>query len=247
MTVQNVSNIDNKEVQTIPASNETAQVQNTTTESTPESAQEVNWRNYRQQREIERKQKEEAERRAEEKAAEAQALKLAMESLLNKNQPQQQNHNSGYEDELSEDERIERKVQAAIASREKQYEEQRRNKEQAEFPQRLNSDYKDFNQVCNTENLDYLDFHYPEITAGYKHMPDGYEKWAAVYKAVKKFVPNVDSKKDLAKMEKNMSKPQSISSAGTTQGANAMPGARLDEAKKADNWARMQKAMKGLS
>ncbi len=226
-------------------------VQAQTIEKEPESAQEVNWRKYREQRAIERKQKEEAEKRATEKAAEAEALKAAMEALLNKQTPQQsQQYRNTYESsesEISEDEKIEKKVEAALQKRLHHEEQLRLQREQQEYPTRLTQTYQDFNAVCNTENLDYLDFHYPEITAAYKHMPDGFDKWSSVYKAVKRFVPNTDTKKDLLKMEKNMQKPHSPSSIGTATPTGTGAPHIITEEKRAANWARMEKARKGLS
>ena len=61
-------------------------------ETSQETEKDINWRKFREQRELDRKAKEEAIRKAAEKDAEAQALKAAMESLLNKNQPQQYQH-----------------------------------------------------------------------------------------------------------------------------------------------------------
>lgn len=220
------------------------QVSETTEQNQLSETNQVNWRKFREQKEIERKQRLEAERIAAEERAKAEALKSAMEALLNK--PATSSHHYPEDDE-TEEQKIDKRVEAAIAQREAVYEKQRIQREQAEFPQRLTSTFNDFNQVCNTENLDYLEYHYPEVSTPFKHMPDGFDKWAAIYKAVKRFVPNPDSKKEAQKADKNFNKPQSISSTGTTQGGNAMTSARLDEAKKAENWARMQKSLKGLS
>ena len=120
-------------------------------------------------------------------------------------------------------------------------------KEQQELPTKIHHAFPDFNQVCSDENKDYLEYHYPEIAAMYNHVPNNFESWANLYKTIKRLVPNTDNRKDNAKMEKNMQKPGSISATGTAQGGNAMSAARLDEQRKADNWARMQRTLKGLS
>jgi hypothetical protein len=206
-----------------------------------ESAKDINWRQFREQRELERKQREDAERRAREKEQEAQALKVAMDAILNKPSPQ---NYPIQEEDLDEDQRIEKKVQAALLAKEKVLEEERRRREQQEFPQRLASTYSDFNQVCTTENLDYLEYHYPEVASAFKHAPDGFDKWAAVYKAVKRFVPNTDSKKEQAKAERNFNKPQSMAVGGATQTGDSAP-MYLDDKRRADNWSRMQRIMKG--
>lgn len=205
----------------------------------------ANWRAFRERKEADRKAKEEAEKRAAEKHAEAEALKAALEAITNK--PQRQRHDEVEERDESEDERIQRRVDEAIKKHESEAERRRAEKEHAEFPQRINQTYPDFNQVCTTENLDWLEYHYPEVAAPYKYLPDNYDKWSSIYKAVKRFMPNPDSKKDQARAEKNLAKPGSLSGTGTTQGGSAMPAARLDEQRKADNWARMQRTLKGLS
>jgi hypothetical protein len=220
-------------------------------EASPEIKSEenkANWKAFREQRESERKAKEAAERAAAEERARADALKAALEAVTNK--PQQRNDNySNNQDDIAETEeqRIDRRVDALLKQREAAYEQQRQERERQEAPTRIIQTYPDFNQVVTTENCDYLDYHYPELTAPFKYMPEGYEKWNAMYKAVKKFVPNTEHKKEAAKADKNLAKPGSVSTPGTTQGGNAMPGARLDESRKEANWARMQKLLKGLS
>ncbi len=202
--------------------------------------QEVNWKKFREAREQDRKHREEAERRATQKEAEAMALKNAMDALLNK--PSQQNVQY---DEDDEEIRIQKKVEAALSAREKQYEEERRKREKAEMPAKLKQACPDFERVCTTENLDYLEFHHPEIASAFNYMPDGVEKWSAVYKSIKKFVPNTSPDSNRARIEKNLSKPQAMATSGVAQTGDVAP-MQVDERKKADNWARMQRVMKGF-
>lgn len=211
-----------------------------------ETDKEINWRRFREQREIERKQKLEAERIAVEERAKADALKSAMDALLNKPNNSNEYQNS-YNSDLSEEDRIEKKVQEVISKREVEYEKHRLEREKQEFPAKLNQTYSDFNQVCSTENLDYLEYHYPELASPFKHMPDGFEKWSSIYKAVKRLVPNPDSKKDSQKADKNFQKPQSISSPSSSQGGLSTGPKILDEQRKAENWKRMQKAIRDLT
>lgn len=220
-----------------------------TVEETP---QEINWKKFKEARELDRKRAEEQQKRADEKTAEAEALKAAMEAILNKQSngsrqsSDSQYSNNGF-DEESEEARIDKKVEAALKARESQYEAQRAQKEREEYPTKLNQTFSDFNQVCSASNLDYLDYHYPEISTAFKHMPEGFDKWAAVYKAVKRFIPNSDSQKDQKKAEANFNKPQSMSSNGLAEGRGAMPSVKLDDQRRADNWARMQKILKGIN
>ncbi len=217
----------------------TTPIESTVTQPQAETQDQINWKKFREQREIERRENEAAKKRAEEKEAEANALKQAMEAILNK--PQQSNNQ--YEQEESEDDRIQKKVNAALIEREKKMDQERKQREHAEFPNRLNQVYNDFNQVCTSDNLDYLEYHYPEVAEAFKHAPDGFDKWSAVYKAVKRFVPNTDSKKDQKKSDNNMAKPQSMSSPGVAQTGDTAP-MQLDDKRRADNWSRMQRVMR---
>ncbi len=210
-----------------------------------ETDNEINWRKFRQQREVERKQKEEAEKIASEERAKAEAMKAALDALLNKPTPSQQS-NYQFEDE-TEEQKIDKRVNALLAQREAEAERQRQQREIQEFPQKLNSTFNDFNQVCTTENLDYLEYHYPEVAQAYKQLPDGFDKWAGIYKALKRFIPNVDGKKDAAKADRNFLKPQSSGTPTTTQPGKDVHANRISDEKKAENWKRMQSAIKGLS
>jgi hypothetical protein len=208
----------------------------------PETEQQINWKKFREVREKERKEKVEAERKASDKEVEVQALKAAMEALVNK--PQSNTQQIETFSEESEDQRIDRLVGQAIEKEKQKNQIENQEKERREFPVRLAREFPDFDKVCNSENLDYFEYHYPEVADAYKHMPDGFDKWSKVYKAVKRFVPNTVSKNSNAAMaEKNLSKPQSMSIGGKTQTGDMAPQ-YLDDKRKADNWSRMQKAMK---
>jgi hypothetical protein len=231
---------------------QTQQVEQTVAkESMPEIKSEENkdnWKRFREQREAERKSAEESKKRAEEEAARASALQAALEAAVNKQTSNRPSNDYNYQEtEETEEQRINRKVEEALKLREAKYEEERRIREQQEAPQRLRRTFPDFDKVCSSENLDYLDYHHPEIARPLGMLPDSYEKWESVYKVMRKLVPNTDTRQDQAKLEKNLNKPGSISSSGITHGANAMPSARLDESKKEANWQRMQRTLKGLS
>lgn len=210
-------------------------------ETPAETAQEVNWKNFREQREQDRKAREAAEKIAQEERAKAEAMKNALEALVNKPVQHQEQH------EESEEQRIARQVDLIIAQREAQARTERARKDQEELPQRLQETYSDFHQVVKPQNLDYLEFHYPELAEPFKHMPDGFAKWSAMYKAVKRFVPNVDAQKDGKKAEQNMMKPQGTPTTVAPSSGSSGPPVRLDEARRAANWERMQKALRGLT
>lgn len=220
------------------------QTQSIESKPAEETQEQINWKKFRETREKERKEKEAAEKRAADREAEANALKLAMEALLNKSQPQPQGQSYGEQTEETEQQRIERMVQESLLKNERIRQIERDKREIAELPQKLQSTFSDFNQVCTDENMDYLKYHHPEIAAGYKHAPDTFETWANIYKVMKKYVPNPDSKKDQARIEKNLAKPQSMSIPGSTQTGDSAP-TELSEKRRQDNWARMQRVLKG--
>ncbi len=205
----------------------------------PETQEQINWKKFRETREQERKQAEEAVKNAAKHEAEAQALKAAMDALLNK--PAQASQSS---EEMTEDQRIQHLVNQAMAEKERKNEEERKQREKAEFPKKLASNFSDFDKVCTTENLDYLEYHYPEVAKPLARLPDDFDKWSDIYKAVKKFVPNLDTKDKTARMDKNLAKPQSMSIPGKTQTGDTAPRS-LDDSRRAANWARMQKTIKG--
>lgn len=207
-----------------------------------------NWKAFREARKRDKADKEAAERRAAEKEAEATALKAAMEAAFSK---QSQSRNTSYDQEeieLSEDERIEKKVQAALTARESQYQRERQERERNELPQKLLQTFPDYNQVVNEENGAYLEYHHPELYRSLLRQPENFETCSDIYKVVKKLIPNSStSKKETIKADNNFNKPKSISSTGITQPGEAKSSSILSEERKQQNWERMQRIRKGLS
>jgi hypothetical protein len=209
-----------------------------------------NWKAFREARKKDRADKEAAERRAAEKEAEAEALKRAMEAAFARGQPQAQasgGYGDSYDTQETEDQRIARMVEEQIAKRDAILERQRMENEQREYPNRLARDFGDFNQVCSPENLDYLEFHHKEIARPLQRLQDGYDKWADIYHAVKKYVPNsTTARREAQKAETNLQKPKSMSSTAGMAPGEQVGSARLTEEKQAANWARMQKLLKSV-
>lgn len=226
----------------LPEKTETIQQQtNDKPVDVPETQQQIDWKKFKEARRLERLQSEEIAKKAAAQEKENAAMKAAMEALLNK--PSSQSNQEVQEE--TEESRTRRLINEALSAERKRVDDENRKKEHSEFPQRLIQTYNDFDQVCSAENLDYLEYHHPEIAAPYRHMPDGYEKWSLIYKAVKKYIPNSTSDKDQKKAEKNFNKPQSMAVGGATQTLDQAPRSLSDKSK-ADNWARMQRRMKGL-
>ncbi len=210
-----------------------------------EQTEDPNWRAFREARKQDKIMRDASDKMAQEEKARAEAFKAALEAVTK--QPLQSNQYSNEYQEETEDQRIEKKVQIAIAKQKSDYEHQQREREKQEYPQRLQQTYSDFNQMISQDNLDYLEYHFPEVARPLQRGEDNFEKWSDIYKAVKRFVPNTNHKKDAQKAENNFNKPKSISSASVSPGGEAMPAHRIDEARKAANWERMQKQLKGLS
>src|SRR6185312_8982432 len=234
--------VNQEKIDTIPQQQqvEAAPSQETKPEETKEDP---NWRAFREARKKDRAEKEAAERKAAEKEAEVAALKAAMEAAFAKGSPVplSNQYSDQYPQEESEDDRIDKKVQAALAAREAAFEKERAEREKHEAPQRIQQTFPDFKMVVNQENCDYIDYHYPELSAPFQYMPEGYQKWAAMYNLIKKIVPNsATAKKEASRAEANFNKPKSISSTGLTQTGESA-SARLTEDRKAQNWERMQK------
>lgn len=212
-----------------------------------ENHEDPNWRAFREARKKDRAEREAAERRAAEKEAETAALKAAMEAAFSRGSPVQ-NRNDYDSVEESEDERIEKKVQAAIAQRDAANERARREREKNELPDRLMEAFPDYNNVVNDENGAYLEYHHPELYRSLLRQPENFQTCSDIYKIVKKLVPNsTTSKKEAARADYNFSKPKSISSTGVMQSGEAKSPQILSSDKKAANWARMQSTLKGLS
>lgn len=206
-----------------------------------ESPQDKNWRQFREQRAKERKEKEESDRRALEKEKEAAALKAALEAVLNKNPITPQSN----EEETSEEDEITKRVRQEIAKTYQEQERKRNERERAEEPEKLRKTFPDFDQICSQSNVDYLEYHHPEAFDALKTMPDSFDKWTKVYNAMKRYIPNSNAAKDSAKADKNLKKPQSMSSALTATG-DSQPIMSMNEQRKRDNWSRMQRVMKGM-
>lgn len=246
MSAETISEVKKEEVPQQAASQSSQNQNNNPPEEKQqeqESSKDINWKAFKKARDEERKQSEEIAKQAKKSQEEASALKAALDAVLNKPNHQEQRSEEQEEDE---EKRIERKVNELLAKKEVEYEKKRQERDLEELPKRLNSDFKDFEQVCSSDNLDYLDYHYPEVTRAFAHMPQGYERWSCIYKAAKKFVPNTNSTKEAAKAERNFQKPQSSSSPGMTHTGEPGHAIRLDEKRKAENYARMQRVMNKL-
>lgn len=216
-------------------------------EGEDDDPQERNWREFRERRKVEREKAKEVERLAAQKAEEAEALRKALEAALDKPKRHENDPYAVLYDESENNEQdIEKKLEAMLDQREKKRKEEDRQRELQELPHKLKRDYGDFDQVCSQENIDYFEYHYPEIASTYQYMPEGYEKYSSLYKAMKKLIPEARNQKARKQAEANLSKPRSPSAPGAEQTSDGAP-MYLDEARRQANWRRMQQVMRGIS
>lgn len=240
---------------TQPSSDEQPQAE----ELTPEQ---INWRKFREERGAERKRREEeaasreaAEKAAKEKDEQIAALQQAMTQAMNSGQSVTPDQQQQIIDELDPTDiptgeqvskYVESTVQKIIKKEvEKQQQQVYQQSEKAKLAA-LPKDNPDFEQVCSTENLDYLEFHYPGVAVAFNNMPDDYTKWSNIYATVKKLVPNYDAGQQRARAEANALKPQSMSVSGVSSTGDQAPNVNLDANRRAEIWKRMQRKMKGL-
>lgn len=202
----------------------------------------ANWRDFREQREKDRKGRMEAEKIAVQKQAEAEALKAAMEALIAR--PNQYPQEPQFHVEQSDEDMIEKKVQAALAKERERVKQEQKQQDAQELPKKLEQAHRDFNKVCTTENLDYLEYHFPEVAKAFQYMPDGFDKWSSVYQAVKRFVPQ-ESKQDAKRIEQNNMKPKTTAPLLTDTKPQGSPWILTEERKRA-NWERMMNDRKSI-
>lgn len=242
----NLTNQENINANTSQQNTETK-----TNQNAEETKEDPNWKAFREARKRDRAEREAAERKAAEKEAEIAALKAAMEAAFSKSAPTPQAYQNYYgieQPEESEDEKIEKKVNAILAAKEEQYRREQAERERIEYPTKLARDFPDFKHVCSQENLDYLDYHYPELSRPLQRLPEGYDKWSDIYHAVKKFIPNYGNvKKEVIRADINMQKPKSISSSLPSQtGDGPRQTWQEIEQRRAENWERMQRTLRGV-
>ena len=185
------------------------------------SAEEINWKKFREKR----AQEKEALLKAEKEAA---ILKNAVTQLIEKERPI---------DDIEEDDeekRLKQVIENVIVQ-----------KEQKDFPNKLRQAFPDFDKVCTAENIDYLEFHEPELAKALKHMPNTFEKWSTLYSSLKKKLPKMSGEKEKRMMESNSIKPQSSSTPGNSQLGTNSDLSYLSDDKKSQNWQRMQKIISG--
>jgi hypothetical protein len=245
--VEKTEQVNPQQVVKVTPENGTAEAKAEPQPNIKSEENQANWKAFREKQAAERKAREDAERRAAEEAQKAEALRLALEAAVSKPNNRQMNEYGSDPSEETEEQRIDRRVEAAIKQREAAAEKKRLEREAQELPQRLNEVYPDFQNVCTHENMDYLKFHYPEVAKAYQYLPDNFDTWTTVYKAIKRFVPNQEqAKHDAQKVEKNLSKPGSISTTSNTSSGQGKSSQILSEERRMANWERMQRTIRSL-
>ena len=206
-------------------------------ENDGESDKEINFKKFREAREKDRQAKLEAERLALKREQEAKVLKEALEAALNKKPVQEPEY-----DDYNAD--VKKEVQKQIEAYHQAAEKKRHEEEAKNLPNKIVEVYPDFHQVLSQENIDYLEYHYPEVSKSLSYMPESMEKYSTIYSFAKKHLPGEAMKKNIKKAEANLRKPQSLSS-GAAQTGDTQIRPSLDRKTKQANWERMQKVMRG--
>lgn len=242
----------------LPQKTETAQqniAENIPQQGNEDLEKDPNWRAFREARKKDREERQAAETKAAEKEREVQALKAAMEAAFSKSAPSPQAYqqyygmNQGYDQpEETQEQLIEKKLNAILEQREQKYMQEAAERERREYPIRLAREFPDFSHVCSQENLDYLDYHYPELSRPLQRLTEGYDKWHDIYHAVKKFIPNYAiAKKEAARAEANSNKPKSMSTTQLTQsGDNTRESLQDIKQRRAQRYAEMQKTLRSV-
>lgn len=230
----------------------------TTPEKTEEDPEQINWRKFREERERERRERAEEQQALERKRQEAAALKEVVDTLMSKQDhpmTQQQQEQmiadlidedipTGRDIKQFVDSKLPDIINRILDSREKSAAEERQKKELESMPTKLRQAHTDFDKVVTQENLDYLDYHHPEIAKALSYMPNGFEKWSSVYSTVRKLVPSSGAS-DLRRMESNAMKPQAASAVASPPSAEMGYGRSLTEAERMENYKKLKALARG--
>lgn len=229
---------------------------------TDESPEQINWRKFREARAEERKQKEEAEREAAKSRQDKEALQSYVASLLESNGQTGQVSPAQQEQiaiELARDDiptgeevmrftseyvkkEVERGVREAIA-------ETSRAESKKTLPKQLKETMPDYWEVCTQENLDYLEYVAPALAqtlAQPFENPENlsYNQMQAVYQAVTKLVPNAKASTIRKDPERDIKRPQSMSSAAASASRDNAPH-MISDALRQQRYKEMQEAARG--
>ena len=117
-------------------------------------------------------------------------------------------------------------------------------RDKEEMPEKLKEMHKDFDDVVQKDNLQYLDYHFPEVSGVLNILPEGLDKWSRVYKMIKKLVPNT-GRGDLRRLEKNANKPQNVAAATAPPSNEQGYGRTLSEGEKKENYKRLIELSRG--
>jgi len=241
-----------------------AAIQSAPEQETPEQ---INWRNFRQAKEAQRKRDEDAarerdqlkaqaQRSAEEKLALQQALDAALSARGNTNgisQQQKEDIIQGLDpNDIPTGAQVSQYVQKAIQEGlAKALQEQKQMTWQEQEKKRMDNidkEIPDFNSVLSKDNMDYLEYHYPSVFQAMKDQPESYNKYKGAYETVKKLVPNLNSSQNAARAEHNLAKPKSLSTPGvSSQSDQKQQMWSMSNQERQANYESMLKRIKGIS
>lgn len=191
--------------QEVAQEEEKTQVEAKETEESKKTDEKVNWAKTRELLESQKKELEAlkaSERRYQEKLAEiAKAQQQPEEDELSK---------------LSDDDILTKRQAEKLAERKAKKLLEEFDNQRGE--DRARQEISDYDTYVNQENLEKLQKDHPEVVEALKATPHLYTKAKSAYKFLKAFYgqSNVDAAANKENLEKNMAKPRSVSSLGST-------------------------------
>lgn len=178
--------------------------------------QDKNWRALREKHERLQKEFDETSKRSRE--YEELLFKIAQQQQQTSSpEPEEEQLNIQPDDWLTyeqfeklNEKRTKRLVQQAL-------DEDRRKRADEELPQRLSTQYPDFNSVVTEDNVKQLKALEPEVASALNRIDDKYAQAVAAYKYIKKLVPDAAEQTEFKqRVEKNSKRPGSLSSVSSS-------------------------------
>lgn len=215
------------------------------TEQSQETDQERNWKAFLAKRKEETKMLEQERERNKtleldnaRRQREIDELKEAFKAVVEKKDPNEY---------LDDEEEYRKKIRSEFENFYSEKEKERLRKEEetrlSRETQEVRQTMPDLMEVCNQENLAYLEYFHPEIAIPIGRMPDGIEKTKLAYQAIKKHVKMAKQEKE--KIEKNLSKPKSMHASHSNETQKEESSGVLSESRRNEVWNQMQRLISG--
>lgn len=215
-----------------------------------ESDEDRNWKSFLEKRKEEQRlfdiEKEKNKRLEEDRVRrekEIEDLKIAFAAMVEK-----KDSSSGFDDDAGEVDQkkyVQEEIQRLFREEQNKRDIHNNNERIYRESMAIKQEMPDLLEVCNQENLAYLEYYHPEIAIPLGKLPEGLEKTKLAYQAIKKHVKM--AKKEKEKVEQNLSKPKSVHSGysnETTSDKENSSGV-LSDNKRNETWQKMQRLISG--